>query len=51
MKLYGKEWNRRELEARVGRLEQIGGIERFTMNEGAEEGVEAIRVRTGSGLS
>ncbi len=51
MQLYGRQWKRRELEERVGRIEQIGGIQRFTMNEGPEAGVETIRVRTGSGLS
>lgn len=51
MRLYGREWTRRELEARVGRLEQIGGIERFSRMEGPEAGVNTIRVRTGSGLA
>ncbi len=51
MKLYGKNWTRRELEARVGRLEQIGGIRRFKLIEGAEAEVEQIQVRTGAGLS
>lgn len=51
MRLYGKEWTRRELEARVGRIEQIGGIERFIRNEGSETGLNTIRIRTGSGLS
>ncbi|MFB3160167.1 aldose 1-epimerase family protein [Neobacillus sp. 179-J 1A1 HS] len=51
VKLYGKEWTRRDLEARVGRIEQIAGIQRFTMSEGSEAGLETFRVRTGSGLS
>jgi hypothetical protein len=51
MKLYGKEWTRRELEARVGRIEQIGGIQRFVHTEGPEAGTEMISMRTGSGLS
>lgn len=51
MKLYGREWKRREIEARVGRIEQIGGIERYTLGEGPEAGVEMIRIRTGAGLS
>jgi hypothetical protein len=51
VRLYGKEWSRRELEARVGRIEQIGGIERFIRNEGPEAGLNTIRIRTGSGLS
>ncbi len=51
MKLYGNNWTRRELEARVGRLEQLGGIRRFKLTEGTEAGVELIQVRTGAGLS
>ncbi|SDP11070.1 protein of unknown function [Paenibacillus sp. yr247] len=50
MNLYGKKWTRRELEARVGRIEQIAGIKRFIFSEGRETGVEQIQVRTGAGL-
>jgi len=51
MQLFGKEWTRRELEARVGRIDQLGGIERFVGAEGPEKDVTMFRVRTGSGLS
>jgi hypothetical protein len=34
MNLYGREWSRRELEARLGRLEQVGGLRRATYVEG-----------------
>jgi Domain of unknown function (DUF4432) len=51
MKLYGRQWSRRELEARFGRIEQIGGLYRSTLSEGQETGVEQILVRTGSGFS
>lgn len=51
MILYGKDWTRRDLEARVGRVEQIGGIRRLQFTEGPEAGVEQIYVRTGAGLS
>jgi hypothetical protein len=51
MKLYGREWTRRELEAHVGRIEQIGGIRRVQSIEGPESDVEEIQVRTGAGLS
>jgi hypothetical protein len=51
MQLYNHSWSRRELEARVGRLEQIAGIRRLTLAEGNEAGVEQIQVRTGAGLS
>jgi len=51
MKLYGREWSRRELEARVGRIEQIAGVRRLQWAEGAEEGVIQYQVRTGAGLA
>ncbi len=51
MHLYGRAWTRRELEARAGRFEQIGGIRRFRLSEGLEDGVEQIQVRTGAGLT
>ena len=51
MRLYGRDWTRRELEARVGRLEQLGGVRRLQLTDGPEAGVEQIQVRTGAGLS
>ena len=51
MKLYGQEWTRRALEARIGRIEQIGGLRRVQCTEGPESGTEQILVRTGAGLS
>lgn len=51
MRLYNREWTRRELEARIGRIEQIGGVQRVRGSEGIEDGVELIRVRTGAGLA
>ncbi len=50
MKLYNKDWTRREIEARVGRIEQIGGVRRMELTEGREKGVGQIQVRTGAGL-
>lgn len=41
---------RRELEARTGRLEQVGGLRRMRLCGGAEDGVEVIEVDTGAGL-
>ncbi|GBF76525.1 DUF4432 domain-containing protein [Paenibacillus sp. 598K] len=51
MRLYGEERTRRELEARVGRLGQIGGVRRMRLTEGKEAGTEIIEVRTGAGLA
>jgi hypothetical protein len=51
VQLYQRAWTRRELEARVGRIEQVGGIRRLRLSEGPEAGVEQIQIRTGSGLA
>ncbi|MFC4778726.1 aldose 1-epimerase family protein [Paenibacillus sp. GCM10023252] len=51
MQLYGREWTRRELEARLGRLEQIGGIRKYEGTDGRERGMSYIQVNTGAGLS
>jgi len=51
MQLYGRTWARRELEAHVGRIEQIGGVQRVRQTEGRGRDVEQIQVRTGSGLA
>lgn len=50
MRLYNRIQTRRELEAHTGRLEQVGGVRRFRLDEGLETGVGQIQVRTGSGL-
>ncbi len=50
MRLYGRTYTRRELEAHVGRLEQVGGVRRLEGQEGVEKGVETVHVRTGAGL-
>ncbi len=50
IQLFGREWTRRELEARVGTISQIAGVERFSYTEGAADGVRAVRARTGGGL-
>jgi len=50
-RLYGRHWTRRELEARVGRIEQLAGARRMRLREGTEDGVEIVRVRTGAGLA
>ena len=42
---------RRELLRRIGRLEQVAGIEPFVFDDGPSRGVRALRFRTGGGLS
>ena len=51
MELYGRNWTRREVLSRVGRIEQIGGLRRMRLAEGFEDGSEQIQVRTGAGLA
>lgn len=51
MKLYDRTWTRRELEARVGNMAQVGGVRRWRCTEGKEDGAELVQVRTGGGLS
>ena len=37
MKLYGTSYTRREIEALTGRINQIGGLRRLTLNEVREK--------------
>jgi hypothetical protein len=50
VRLWGREWTKRELLARVGDLSQVAGVERFTYEDSVRDGVRAARVRTGGGL-
>ena len=47
----GNPLTRRELLRRIGRLEQVAGIEPFVFDDGPARGVRAFRFRTGSGLT
>ena len=51
MDLYGRFLTGPELRRRVGRLEQVAGVEPLVLDDGPARGVRAVRVRTGSGLS
>ncbi|MFQ5811401.1 MAG: aldose 1-epimerase family protein, partial [Armatimonadota bacterium] len=48
--LFGRSYTRAELLQRVGDISQIGGVRRVRLQEGTEDGVDAIEFRTGSGL-
>jgi hypothetical protein len=48
--LFGRQWARSELEARIGNLAQIAGVGLVTLEDGAARGVRAVIFRTGSGL-
>ncbi len=51
MFLYGRKWTRREIEAYVGKIENIAGVQKYCYSEGPESGVDMIQVRTASGLT
>lgn len=50
MRLWGKDWSRRELLDRIGRLSQLGGLTPFEFSSGKARGVRGVRVQTGTGL-
>jgi hypothetical protein len=48
--LWGRHWSRAELLARVGRLDQVAGVQLAEAGDGAERGVRLLRFGTGSGF-
>jgi hypothetical protein len=48
--LWGRQWSRSELLARIGRLEQLGGVQLTEATDGAERGVRLLRFATGAGF-
>ena len=46
----GRPWTRGELLARIGRLDQVAGVQLVTAGDGAERGVRLLRFATGSGF-
>jgi hypothetical protein len=48
--LWGRQWRRDELLARVGRLEQVAGVRLVEGGDGAERGVRLLRCSTGAGF-
>jgi hypothetical protein len=50
VKLWGTEWSRPELLARLGRLEQVAGVQLLECADGAERGVRILQFRSGSGF-
>src|SRR5207244_11457740 len=51
VQLYGRELSREDVLARVGGLDQIAGVRRIRLEDGPEDGVSAVELRTGGGLS
>ncbi|MDQ2679951.1 MAG: aldose 1-epimerase family protein [Candidatus Eremiobacteraeota bacterium] len=50
-RLFGREYSACELNARIGRPEQIGGIREFEFSDGRAKGMRAFEIRSGAGLS
>lgn len=50
MEIFGRNYTREELSQRLGDISQIAGIKSYTLNEGPAKGVDALEVKTGSGL-
>jgi hypothetical protein len=50
MRIYERELSRREVMRRVGNLQQVGGIEHVSYQDGHARGVRALQVNTGAGL-
>ena len=49
--LFGRRWTKRELLERVGDVSQLGGARPVRLEDGPEDGVQAVEVRTGSGFA
>jgi len=50
IKFFNKEYSFKELEERVGDFSQLAGVKRYSFTSGRSKGVEAVDVKTGSGL-
>ena len=50
VRLFGKDYTKEELLARVGDISQVGGVTQKVLDSGAERGVRAIDFRTGLGF-
>ena len=50
VELWGRHWTRPELLARVGRLDQMAGVQLTEAADGAERGVRLLRFATGAGF-
>jgi hypothetical protein len=49
--LFGRDWSRRELARRVGRLDQIAGVRLVTLGDAGGRGVRVLEFRTGTGFA
>ena len=51
MKIDGKEYSRKEVERRVGTINQLGGTTQYQFSEGRAKGVSGVEFNTGTGFS
>lgn len=49
-RLYGEQFEKRELLRRMGGLEQVAGVRLVTLEDGNERGVRVLEFRTGTGF-
>ncbi len=49
--LYGREWSRAELSRYVADMAQLGGVRPVKFQDGPEDGVRGLEIRTGAGLN
>jgi hypothetical protein len=50
MRLWGKDLSAGDVRRYCGSLQQVAGVRRFTYSEGKATGLDAVELRTGSGL-
>ncbi|HEB31404.1 MAG TPA: DUF4432 family protein [Spirochaetes bacterium] len=51
MKIDGKEYSRKEIERRIGNINQLGGTLHYQFSEGRAKGVSGVEFNTGTGFS
>ena len=48
--LFGNDWSKDELRKHCGKIGQLAGVTRYELKDGAENGVEILDIKTGSGF-
>ena len=51
MKKFAMNYDKNFLRKRLGSMSQLGGLKKYRLSNGRGDGVEAVDVRTGAGLS
>jgi len=47
LRLFGREWSKKELLRHVGSIHQVGGVRRVCFDEGAGKGISSAMFNTG----